>query len=117
MTNPSKVKGSQFERDVVEYARAHGFIHAERRFGAGAKLDRGDIEGVLPGAVIEAKNHARLALSEWMDELAVEIDNAHAREGFLVVKRRRASVGASYVVQTLAQFCERERDDAMDPTR
>jgi len=64
--------------------------------------------------VFELKNHARLALAEWMGELELEVANAQASVGFLIVKRRRASVGSSYVVQTLAQFCQRERDDAME---
>ena len=114
MTNPSKERGSQWERDVVAFLREHGFPHAERRYGAGAQGDRGDINALV-GGVIEAKACARLELAGWMDELGVEVANAHAREGFLVVKRRRASVGAAYVVQSLEQFCERERDDAMEP--
>ena len=61
-------------------------MHAERT-RAGWQDDRGDIDG-LPGVVIEVKNQKRIDLPGWLDELGVEMMNAKAWTGVLVVKRR-----------------------------
>jgi hypothetical protein len=86
MSNPSKRKGTEAERKVVEYLQTNGFPYAERRALAGA-LDKGDVTGV-PGVVIEVKNHAALDLAGWLNELMREVDNAQARYGAVVAKRR-----------------------------
>lgn len=86
MSNPSKRKGTEAERKVVEYLQANGFPYAERRALAGA-LDKGDVTGV-PGVVLEVKNHAALDLAGWLNELMREVDNAQARYGAVVAKRR-----------------------------
>ena len=105
MTNPNKAKGSQWERDVVAYLRANGFPYAERRFGAGQQNDKGDIVGI-PGVTIEAKNHAKFALSDWLAQAEEERKNAGNKFGVVVVKRRGKSAGEGYVVMTLETFCE-----------
>ena len=46
MTNPNKAKGSKWELDVAKYFNERGFPEVERRYGAGATLDKGDINGV-----------------------------------------------------------------------
>lgn len=110
MSNPAKNKGSRFERAIVEHLNHHGHPHAERCYGAGRPDDRGDIDGI-PGWVIEAKNHRRFALAEWMSELEAETRNARATHGALVIKRRQHPVGQSYVVMTLDTFAELLADD------
>ena len=49
--------------------------------------DRGDIAGIV-GLVIEVKNHQRMALSEWVDELNVEMLNDKADTGVVIHKRK-----------------------------
>ena len=83
----NKAKGTRAESQVVEYLRSI-WPHAERRALAGAK-DLGDVNpGNGTPCVVEVKDHQRLAIAEWMDELRQEMDNAGAPIGFLVVKRR-----------------------------
>ena len=105
MTNPNKAKGSQWERDIVGYLQAHGFPYAERRFGAGQQNDKGDILGI-PGVTIEAKNHAKFALSDWLAQAETERVNAGNKHGVVVVKRRGRATKEGYVVMTLETFVE-----------
>lgn len=103
MTNRNKTKGSAWERAIVEHLRASGWPYAERRI-AGAAKDRGDIAGVV-GVVIEAKNKARMALAEWVDEAALEQANDNAWLGVVWHKRvGKASAADGYVTMTGAQF-------------
>lgn len=97
MTSASKRKGSQAERDVVTYLQSVGWPYAERRL-AGSTTDRGDIAGVGAGAVcIEVKNHSRLALGDWIDQVEVETVHARANVGVCIHKRRgKTSVGDWY---------------------
>ena len=101
----SKQKGTAFETAVVRYLRDHGFTYAERAPLAGNK-DRGDITGT-PGLVWECKNHKALALAEWSDETYVEMVNAGADYGILVVKRPRyGEPGDAYAVLPLSDLVE-----------
>jgi hypothetical protein len=103
MANPQKRKGSGAERAVVEFLRAHGFPHAERRL-AGSSKDRGDIAGV-PGVVLEVKCCERTQLAGWVDEAAIERANDGAALGVVWHKRRGlANAGAWYVTMTGAEF-------------
>jgi hypothetical protein len=104
MANPSKRKGSTFERQVADYLRDNGFPYAERRVTEGAN-DRGDIAGV-PGVVIEAKNCKRLDLGTWVVEMLREQKTAGAEIGAIVHKRRNHGVEAAYVTMTLRQFVD-----------
>jgi hypothetical protein len=104
MTNPSKRKGSLWERRIAEWLRGHGFLHAERRALEGVN-DRGDIAGI-PGIVVECKNHKTWALSEWMDELQVEKRNANSTHGIVVIPRRSHPVDRAYVVMELGQWAD-----------
>lgn len=105
----SKAKGSSAERAVVDYLRANGFPHAERRL-AGATKDRGDIAGV-PAVVIEVKNCERTALGEWVDEAVLEQANDSADYGLVWHKRRGhtdagrwyATLPAAEIVRLLRQ--------------
>jgi hypothetical protein len=85
MSSASKAKGSQAERDVVKYLKKW-FPYVDRRL-AGATLDKGDISGI-PGVTIEIKNHAKMDLAGWVEELLVEMANDKAWTGVVVHKRK-----------------------------
>ena len=73
MTNRSRQKGTAWESSIVNYLRAIGHEHAERRALSGSN-DRGDIAG-LPCVVIEAKAAKTATLGPWLNELDAEIVN------------------------------------------
>lgn len=103
MTSRSKAKGSAWERAIVEHLKAEGWLFAERRL-AGSNKDRGDVAGVV-GVVIEAKNKARMALAEWVDETEAERVNDGAWLGVVWHKRiGKSSAADGYVTMTGAQF-------------
>ncbi len=102
MTNPSKAKGSLFEREVVEFLNANGLPLAERRVTRGAK-DAGDVSGV-PGWVFELKATKVLNFAGALAEAHVEAANAKAPWYAAIVKRRRQGVAAAYVVMPLEEF-------------
>lgn len=81
----ARTKGTTAERDVVAYLRKAGWPDAERRALAGNK-DKGDVAGI-PGVCIEIKAQERPMLAKWARELQVEMANAGAGFGLLVVKR------------------------------
>jgi len=91
MANPSKAKGSAFARLIANYlAEALGDDRIDRRVETGGK-DKGDIGAVrLRGhrIVIEAKNHARMEIGQWLKEAVVEAQNDSALVGIVVHKRR-----------------------------
>ena len=86
MTSPQKRKGSAAELAVAKWLRKLGWIHAERS-RAGWTDDRGDIDG-MPGVCIEVKNEKRIDLPGYLRELEVEMKNAMAWTGTVIVKRR-----------------------------
>lgn len=100
MTNRPKELGTQWESECVRYLQDNG-ISAERRALAGA-ADKGDIS--FPPDIGECKNTQRIDLAGGIDELVKEIQNAGARYGFLLIKRRRKSVADAYAVMTFQQL-------------
>ena len=107
MTTPQRAKGSQFERDVAGYFVARGFKGVERRYGAGATLDKGDINGLQQfGVVVECKNVAKVTLSSIVNEATTEAKNAGLPFGVAVIKKRNSGVAESFVVMTLKDFIE-----------
>jgi hypothetical protein len=86
VTSPQKRKGSAAELAVAKWLRKLGWIHAERS-RAGWQDDRGDIDG-MPGVCIEVKNEKRIDLPGYLRELEVEMANAQAWTGTVIVKRR-----------------------------
>ena len=109
MTNPSKRKGTAAESAVVDYLKASGATHAERRALAGA-LDRGDVAGIV-GVCLEVKAHASIDLAAFVDEAETEKRNDGAAVGAAWIKRRgKASPGEWYVAMTGAQFVALLRD-------
>ena len=86
MTSPQKRKGSAAELAVAKWLRKLGWIHAERS-RAGWTDDRGDIDG-MPGVVVEVKNEKKIDIPGYLRELEVEIENAKAWTGTVIIKRR-----------------------------
>ena len=103
--NPAKAKGSAFELDVARYFAGNGFPLTERRYGAGATLDKGDINGLQQyGVVVECKNLAKITLASIVDEALVEARNANLPYGVSIIKRRGKNVRDAYVVMNLEQW-------------
>lgn len=103
MTTRQKAKGSAYERAVVTYLRDNGWTGAERT-RAGWQEDRGDIDGV-PGVTFECKNQQRQTLSEWVDELVVEMQHGNNEVGAVVHKRRGCvNVGDHYATMPVSVF-------------
>lgn len=93
----NKARGTKHETNVVNYLRANGFPHAERRTLSGAK-DRGDINAAAD-LVIECKSQARHSLAEWVDEANAEGVNAGADIALVWAHRRgKGSAGDGYVI-------------------
>jgi Holliday junction resolvase len=102
VTNPQKIKGSAYERSIVDYLRASDFRVDRTR--AGWTDDRGDIHGVTSRTgqpfTFECKNHKAINLSGWVTELYREIDNAGGVVG-VVVHKKRGSTDAGEQYATL----------------
>jgi hypothetical protein len=86
VTSPQKRKGSAAELAVAKWLRKLGWIHAERS-RAGWTDDRGDIDG-MPGVCIEVKNEKKIDIPGYLRELEVEMENAKAWTGTVIIKRR-----------------------------
>lgn len=103
MTSANKVKGDVFERALRDHLAAAGFDVERTR--AGYARDHGDLHirpGHRAGVIVQAKNHARLALSEWLTGLRTQLVDSGADHGVLVVKRRGiGDPGKSYAVMEL----------------
>ena len=85
MSSAAKAKGAGAERDVVAYLK-EWFPYVDRRL-AGATLDKGDVSGI-PGCTIEIKNHAKMDLAGWTEELLTEMGNDKAWTGVVWHKRK-----------------------------
>lgn len=99
-------KGTWFETTVAAYL-AEVLGKAVMRLGMGGTNDRGDIHVDGLDMTIECKNHARMALAEWMDEAERESANAGSRFGVVVHHRRgrgAARIADSYVTMRLGDF-------------
>jgi Holliday junction resolvase len=114
VVNKPKQRGTRFETALVGFLREHGFPFARRLALAGGS-DLGDLSlGDQPSGgpvVIEAKDHAKIDLAGFVDEMLAECANADNDYGVVVVKRRRKGIEDSYVVTTLGQWTrDRTRD-------
>ena len=101
MTSPQKRKGSSAELAVAKWLNRLGWVHAERS-RAGWTDDRGDIDG-MPGVCIEVKNEKRIDLPGYLRELEVEMKNAKAWAGAVIVKRRGSTDPADWYAVMPAQ--------------
>lgn len=102
MVNPTKKIGTQHETDIVNWLRANGWPHADRRPPKGGK-DRGDVQlSERVPFTIEAKTARkttdRMTVSTWLRELAAEIENAGDISGAVVYKQRGTVDVGEYVV-------------------
>ena len=104
MGNPSKQKGSRFEREVADFLAANGHPHVERMASRGS-ADRGDLTGI-PGWMLECKAERQIDLAGYMREVAVQQFHARARWGAAIVKARGKNVAQAYVVMPLEQFAQ-----------
>lgn len=117
MTSPQKRKGSAAELAVAKWLNRLGWVHAERS-RCGWSDDRGDIDGI-PGVCIEVKNEKRIDLPGYLRELEVEMKNAKAWAGAVIVKRRGSSDPADwYAVMPAQKWAELllELDQPNNPT-
>ncbi len=99
----SKQKGTAAETAVVNWLKSTGRDGVERRALHGIN-DRGDVAGI-PSVVIEVKNHAKMSLAEWVDEMVVEVENDNADTGVVIHKRKGTTdVGKWYATMTVDQW-------------
>lgn len=100
----ARAAGSRFERIIADYLAEHVDDRIDRRVKTGAK-DRGDIGGLrhMGGrVVVECKDVAKLALSQWVGEAEIERGNDDALAGLVVHKRRgKGDPGDQFVTLTL----------------
>lgn len=99
MANASKRKGDQFERDVRDYLQAQGVT--VERIPAGAVDDLGDLWLPPPGPVVQCKNHARIDLALFVDEMLAQRERSGRGIGFVALKRRGKGTEHAYLVTTL----------------
>ena len=101
----AKQKGTAAETAVVNWLQSKGRKHVERRSLNGVN-DRGDIAGI-PCVVIEVKNHKQMKLSEWLQELAVEMENDKAETGVVIHKKTGTTdVGKWYATMPVSVWFE-----------
>ena len=99
-------RGTWFETAVSAYL-AEALGRVVMRLGMGGVNDRGDIHVDGLDMTIECKNHARMALAEWVDEAERESANAGTRCGVVVHKRKgrgNTRIADSYVTMRLGDF-------------
>lgn len=97
----ARQKGTSAETAVVNYLKANGFPHAERRALHGVN-DKGDITGCGP-VVFEVKNHKTLDLAGWLKELEQEMINASVDTGAVIAKKKGTTDVANwYAVMPVA---------------
>lgn len=101
----ARQKGTAAETAVVRYLQERGFLYAERRALHGVN-DKGDIAGV-PGVVFEIKDQKTAEWAAWLDELALEMRNAHAPIGAVIRKRKGTTqVGEWYACMPVSVFVD-----------
>ena len=89
MTSPSQRKGDNAERELVGILRDLTGWPVNRRYGAGARDDFGDLTG-LPDTTIEVKSYTDVlrAIREGMDDLDVEQGHSQTTFGAVAMRRR-----------------------------
>ena len=104
MVNPQKRKGDTFEIALRNHLGDAGLLVSRTR--AGYERDHGDIhllgDGHGPPVIFQAKNQREMRIGEWLTVTALQRDQAGAKHGILVVKRRGVgAVGRQYAVLEL----------------
>lgn len=106
----NKAKGSSFEQQIADYLNDALETDTFHRLSLRGTQDEGDVWGLFAHGrrvVVEAKNHRRMALSEWLDEAEAERGNADALAAVVIHKRKgkgAAKFGETYVTLTLADL-------------
>jgi Holliday junction resolvase len=115
-TRYNRVKGSQFEVDVMKWFRKMGAV-AERLRLSGAE-DEGDLVVIVAGEtyIFELKNTKTLNLKEFWNEAQVEAENYAKHRNirkplsYVLFKRRNAPIEQAWVIQNLTQWLEDKND-------
>lgn len=89
-------KGYRAEHAIEEYLADYG--HHVERPRAGTPLDRGDLTG-LP-LVVSIKDHARLDLAGWVDDMTGMVNRSSFPTGVVWHKRRGKGYPAQWYVTT-----------------
>lgn len=111
MANPAGQKGTKGETDRVRWLIARGWRYATRIPKKGNR-DCGDLilDQTVP-VMIESKETKAFIPSKFLDEMTVQIENAGAEFGFVIVKRRGTTdVGRYYAltdVENMMNLIER----------
>lgn len=107
MSNPSKQKGTSFERLIANYLMKFWDDRIDRRVLGGA-TDKGDIANWRIGKhrlVAECKNVKVTNLTGWVKEAQQEAVNDGALAGVVIHKRRgTAEAAEQFVTMTLDDF-------------
>ena len=102
MANKMRAMGTQHESAIVNWFRDHGWLWAKRKPLAGG-ADEGDIwlSERIP-FLIEAKTARkttdRVTIGGFLRELDIEIANAEAESGAVILKQRGTTDVGKYVV-------------------
>lgn len=104
MSNPNKRKGTLWESAIVTFIRERIGLRAYRPAQSGLR-DEGDIHGVDP-FILQAKDDKSFAISKWVADAEAQAVNAGQPFAAVVVKKRRASTGRAYVIQSLDQWVQ-----------
>jgi hypothetical protein len=103
MTNKPKVKGTDWETELVNYLNEFPFPDEAERTGS-ADFGSGDIH--LGEWVIEAKNEARIDLPGYLKQLKAEVarNEFEPLKSVVMVKNRRHSVGDGYALMSIKDY-------------
>jgi hypothetical protein len=103
MTNKPKVKGTDWETELVNYLNEFPFPDEAERTGS-ADFGSGDIH--LGEWVIEAKNEARIDLPGYLKQLKAEVarNEFEPLKAVVMVKNRRHSVGDGYALMSIKDY-------------
>lgn len=74
----SRNKGKRAELELVHMLRDNLGIHCNRNYKQTAEAQHGDIEQIVGGFCIEAKNHATLKLGPWWTQAVAAADKVNA---------------------------------------
>ena len=109
MTSPQARKGRRAELAVAAYLSEY-WPDAEPTRRSGWTDDRGDIDGI-PFVVVEVKDHREHRLSAWLAEMELEVEQARATTGVLVVKRRgHVNAADWFAVTRLSDWAQMAKD-------